>query len=147
MSTSTERLHTAHTTTDDFSAATDYPRRMSDAEQTRRTPVSADSREELDRLVERDDRVLVDVYTDGCTLCQAIEPVLGTVAKVSDVTVVTFNPKHDLDAVTEWSVRSVPTLLLFEDGELVDRLAEGFQGAERILSFVEDDATRDDTAE
>lgn len=117
---------------------------MSDAAQPRQKPIRADSREELDRLVERHDRVLVDVYTDGCTLCQAIEPVLGTVAKVGDVTVVMFNPKHDLDSVAEWDVRSVPTLLLFEDGELADRLADGFQGAERILSFVEDDAVSDE---
>lgn len=114
---------------------------MSDAEQTRRKPIRAESREELDRLIEGHDRVLVDVYTKGCTLCQSIEPVLGSVAKVSDASVVMFNPRHDLDSVTEWNVRSVPTLLLFEDGELVDRMAEGFQGAERIVSFVEGDST------
>lgn len=117
---------------------------MSDAERTRRKPIRAESREELDRLVESHDRVLVDVYTDGCTLCQAIEPVLGNVAKVSDATVVMFNPRYDLDSVAEWSVRSVPTLLLFEDGELVDRMAEGFQGAERIVSFVEGDSANDE---
>lgn len=103
-------------------------------------PVRVESREELDRVVAEHDRVLVDVYTSGCTLCQSIEPVLGNVAKVTDATVVLFNPKHDLASVEEWNVRSVPTLLLFEDGEPVDRMAEGFQGAERIVSFVNRDA-------
>lgn len=100
-------------------------------------PVRAASREEVDRIVAEHDRVLVDVYTSGCTLCQSIEPVLGNVAKVTDATVVLFNPKHDIASVEEWNVRSVPTLLLFEGGDLVDRMADGFQGAERIVSFVE----------
>lgn len=109
------------------------------AETTRSTnePIHADSREELDRTVATHDRVLVDVYTVGCALCQAIEPVLGNVARATDATVVLFNPRHDLSTVEEWRIRSVPTLLLFEDGELVDRMADGFQGAERIVSFVE----------
>lgn len=114
---------------------------MSDATQPTSTskPIHAESREEVDRLIAEHDRVLLDVYSSGCAICQSIEPVLGNVAKVSDATVVLFNPKFDLSSVEEWNVRSVPTLLLFEDGDLVDRMAEGFQGAEQIVSFVEND--------
>lgn len=99
-------------------------------------PVRVESRAELDELIEREPRLLVDVYTEGCTLCQSIEPVLGNVARASDATVALFNPRVDLDSVAEFDVRSVPTLLLFEDGDLVDRTAEGFQGTERVLAFL-----------
>jgi thioredoxin 1 len=103
-------------------------------------PIHAESRAEVDRIIAEHDRVLLDVYSSGCAICQSIEPVLGNVAKVTDATVVLFNPKHDLSSVEEWNVRSVPTLLLFEEGEQVDRMSEGFQGAERIVSFVDGDA-------
>lgn len=108
-----------------------------DAHDPTAKPIRAESREEVDRLIAEHERVLLDIYTANCTLCQSIEPVLGNVAKVTDATVVLFNPQYDLASVEEWSVRSVPTLLLFEDGELVDRMAEGFQGAQRIVDFVE----------
>lgn len=92
---------------------------------------------ELDSAVEEYDRVLAEFYTKGCTLCQAIEPVLGNVARATDVAVVMLNPRDDLDLVEEYNVRSVPTLVLFEDGDVVGRLAEGFQGTERVVEFVE----------
>lgn len=102
-------------------------------------PIHVDDRAELDELIATEDRLLVDVYTEGCTLCQAIEPVLGNVARASDVTVALFNPRNDLDAIAEFDVRSVPTLVLFADGEPVRSMAEGFQGTEAILAFVDDD--------
>ncbi|WP_440008088.1 thioredoxin family protein [Halomicrococcus sp. SG-WS-1] len=100
-------------------------------------PVEAADGEELDRLVAEHDLVLAEFYTKGCALCQAIEPVLGNVARATDVTVVTVNPGDDLDLVDRFDVRSVPTLLLFEDGDLVDRMAEGFQGTGAVVDFVE----------
>jgi thiol-disulfide isomerase/thioredoxin len=77
------------------------------------------------------------VHTKGCTLCQAIEPVVGNVARATDAAVGLLNPREDLDLVEEYDIRSVPTLLLFEDGELVGRLAEGFQETEAVVEFVE----------
>ena len=47
-----------------------------------------------------------------------------------------FIAEHDLELVETYDVRSVPTLLLFEDGELVGRLADGFRGTEAVVEFV-----------
>lgn len=103
-------------------------------------PLRVDTGEELDAVVAEYDRVLAEFYTKGCTLCQSIEPVLGTVARATDVTVVMLNPETDLSLVEEYDIRSVPTLILFEDGQRVGRLAKGFQGAEEILGFIEEHA-------
>lgn len=103
----------------------------------RAKPVRLADRAELEQLLETEDRVLVDFYTEGCTLCQSIEPVLGNVARETDTTVAMLNPRESLGLVDEYNIRSVPTLLLFEDGEPIDRLAEGFQGTDAVLSFVE----------
>ncbi|QOS12040.1 thioredoxin [Haloferax sp. Atlit-10N] len=102
-------------------------------------PVRIETAEELDALVAEHDRVLLDIYTKGCTLCQSIEPVLGNVAKATDVVVAMINPQTDMSVAERYTIRSVPTLLLFEDGELVDRLADGFQGAQAVVDFVEND--------
>ncbi|WP_435102153.1 thioredoxin family protein [Halarchaeum sp. P4] len=101
--------------------------------------VRLDDTDDLDDLLEREDRVLLDLYTSGCSLCNAIEPVLGNVARArDDVTVAMANAGDDLDFVERYDVRSVPTLVLFEDGEVVAKLAEGFQGGDAIESFLDE---------
>lgn len=101
-------------------------------------PVRLDDSDDVEAARERYDLLLLDVWRKGCSQCAGLEPVLGNVARASDVTVAMYNPEHDAEFVEKYDVRSVPTLLLFREGELVGRLAEGFQGAERILSFVDE---------
>ena len=104
-----------------------------------RKPLRLDDGEGFDDLRESTDRLLVEFYTNGCSMCAAMEPVLGNVARATDVTVAMVNAGYAFDLAERYSVSSVPTLLLFEDGELVGRLADGFQGADAVLSFVETD--------
>ena len=108
---------------------------MAVSEQHQRPNRVADG-EELDDVLASHDRVLVEFYTKGCTLCQAIEPVLGNVARETGIPVAMVNPGEDLELVDEWNVRSVPTLVLVADGEAVARLADGFQGGQAIEDFV-----------
>ena len=100
-------------------------------------PVRLEDGEDLAAFVADHDLALVDFYTKGCTLCQAIEPVVGNVARATDAAVGLLNPREDPALVEEYDVRSVPTLLLFENGELVGRLADGFQETEAVVEFVE----------
>ena len=105
---------------------------------TEHTVRTVETRDELDDVLATADRVLVMVRTAGCAVCKSMEPILDIAAKATDATVVVFNPKADLDAVDAFDVRSVPTLLLFVDGALVDRRADGFVPAEELIEFVED---------
>ena len=106
-----------------------------------RRPVALDSEADLDRFVDAHDRVLVDVYTDGRSLCAAIEPVFGNVARAhDDLAVATINPRDDPSLIEQFGITSVPTLVLFEGGAEVGRLAEGFQGGDAIDAFLSDPA-------
>ncbi|MFB6078260.1 MAG: thioredoxin family protein [Halarchaeum sp.] len=111
---------------------------MTASAETPAKPVELDTGADIEAFVAEHDVALVDVYRTGCTLCDAIEPIVGAVAKASDVAVATCNPQTDLDIVAEYDIRSVPTLLLFVDGELVGRLAEGFQGVDAVFDFLAD---------
>ena len=114
-------------------------------------PVRLADGDELDAFVADRDLALVEFYTKGCTLCQAMEPVLGNVARAmaaerelsgtaGDAGVGMVNPETDLALVDRFDVRSVPTLLLFRDGEVVARMAEGFRGASAVLDFLDEHA-------
>ena len=99
--------------------------------------VTIETRTELDDILAARERVLVMVRTAGCTICKSMDPIIDNVARATDVAVVDFNPKADLDAVAEFNVRSVPTFLLFEDGAVVDRIADGFVPTADLVDFVE----------
>ena len=103
-----------------------------------RRPVPVATGDEIDAFVAANDVALVEIYREGCPICASIEPVLGAVAKASGVAVATCNPTADLSVVDEYDVRSVPTLLLFVHGDLVGRLADGFQGVDAVFAFVAD---------
>ncbi|MFB6234752.1 MAG: thioredoxin family protein [Halopenitus sp.] len=105
-------------------------------ETTDERPVTLDDGDDLAELLAREEVALVDFWTKGCSLCDAMEPVVGNVARVADVQVATLNPGNDIDLVDEHDIRSVPTLILFVDGEEVDRIADGFVGVEGVLSMI-----------
>ncbi|MFC6952076.1 thioredoxin family protein [Halorubellus litoreus] len=93
---------------------------------------------ELDAFLESHDRVLLEAYTDGCGICASMEPVLGNVARATDVAVALVNPRDDPPLVERLNVTSVPLLVYYEDGEPVRRVADGFQSADAVLEFVDE---------
>jgi thioredoxin 1 len=99
-------------------------------------PFPVDGSAELAETVNEHDVVLVDFYADWCGPCQMLEPVVETVAGDTAAAVA----KVDIDAnqglAAEYNVRGVPTLLLFADGEPVERLV-GMQEEARLRSVIE----------
>jgi thioredoxin-like negative regulator of GroEL len=100
-------------------------------------PVDLPDGDALDAFVAAYDHVLVQFYTDGCGICASMEPVLDAVAHTTDAVVATINPRDDPPLVERFEIRSVPTEVLFVDGDPVDRLAEGFVSAEDLVAVVE----------
>jgi len=97
------------------------------------------TRKQLDDLLADHERVLVMVRTAGCAVCKSMSPILDGIARSTEATVVEFNPREDLDAVADFTVRSVPTFLLFVNGELVDRRADGFVPSDELAAFTAGD--------
>ncbi|ATW87547.1 thioredoxin [Halohasta litchfieldiae] len=116
------------------------------SESTPNKPIRLADRDELVDLLQSRSPVLIEFYTKGCTLCQSIEPVLGNVARATGITVGMINPQFDLDLVEEHNIKSVPTLIVFDDGAEVGRLAEGFQGTDAVVDFISDHTDGVDTS-
>jgi thioredoxin 1 len=101
-------------------------------------PTRLEDGDELDEFVAGNDVALIEFYTKGCARCQAMEPVLGNVARAADVAVGLLNPGDDLSLVDRFDIRAVPTLVLFEGGSEIARTDEGFQGTDAVVSFVDE---------
>lgn len=93
---------------------------------------------DLDAEIADTDALLVQFYTDGCSLCSAMEPVAGNVARETGVPVVFVNPRDVAGMVEEYQITSVPTLVALREGEEVGRLADGFVSGDELTTFVEE---------
>jgi thioredoxin 1 len=68
--------------------------------------------------------VLVDFWAEWCGPCKMISPVLEEIAEeqAGKVQIVKLNIDDNLDVTRRFDVMSIPTLILFKDGEPQMRL-------------------------
>jgi len=68
--------------------------------------------------------VLINVWATWCGPCQVMGPVVDTVAGENEGKVKVFKINVDENPVTpaQYGVRGIPTLILFNKGEIVDRI-------------------------
>jgi thioredoxin-like negative regulator of GroEL len=100
-------------------------------------PITLSSESELDATLDAHSIVLLELYTDGCGLCASMEPVLTNVARTSEATVARVNPRDDPPLIDRFDVRSVPTFVLFVDGERVAERADGYVAYDELLDWIE----------
>jgi len=67
--------------------------------------------------------VLVDFFADWCGPCQAIAPVIDEVAGEYEgkAGIYKVNVDESQDLAMQFGVMSIPTILVFKDGEMVDK--------------------------
>jgi thioredoxin 1 len=79
--------------------------------------------------------VLVDFWAEWCTPCKMIEPLVDQIAEqfAGKLRVAKIDSDANYEVVTRYNVMSIPTLILFKNGEAVERVT-GFQPKERITA-------------
>lgn len=84
------------------------------------------SDDDMERVIaESDVPVLVDFYADWCGPCRALAPTLEAVAEANQgaLSVVKVDIDESPDLAGRYEIQSIPTLVVFQGGELVGRIA------------------------
>ncbi len=77
-------------------------------------------------------KVLVDCYADWCGPCRMLSPVVEEVSEnLKNITFLKLNVDDAEEVSTEYGIMSIPTLLLFENGELKEQMV-GFKSKEEL---------------
>lgn len=79
-------------------------------------------------VLKNDKPVLVDFYADWCGPCKMAAPILDQLsAEQSDVKIMKMNVDENQQTPAKFGVMSIPTVILFKNGEEIDRII-GFRG-------------------
>lgn len=81
--------------------------------------------------------VMVDMYATWCGPCKMLAPIVDMVSEgEEDVDFYKVDVDENSDLAEEYKVMTIPTLLLFKDGELMDK-SIGFITKEQVLEMIE----------
>lgn len=89
--------------------------------------------------------VLVDFWAEWCGPCKMIAPVLDEIAKDlgDDLVIGKLDIDENQDTAMAFGVMSIPTLLLFKDGQPVERIV-GFQPKPQLMNRLRPHLAKDE---
>ena len=66
--------------------------------------------------------ILVDFWADWCAPCKQISPILEEISqeKIKKIQIAKVNIDENPNTPTKYNVRGIPTLMIFNNGKLVD---------------------------
>lgn len=81
--------------------------------------------------------VLVDFYADWCGPCKMVAPVLEELEQEygDKIKIVKVNIDTQIDLAREYRVATIPTMMVFENGELRDSVI-GYHSKEELVELL-----------
>lgn len=93
--------------------------------------------ENFNDLIQKD-MVLVDFFATWCGPCRMLAPTLEELANDrSDISIVKMDVDRCEELAKQYGIMSVPTLMLFKDGQMISKKV-GFMPKEEISTWIEE---------
>ena len=86
-------------------------------------------------VIKSEKKVLIDFYADWCGPCQKLSPIVDKFAKEhNEIKVVRIDIDAQEDLADKYNIRSIPTLVVIENGEEINRVI-GLVSEEKIIEL------------
>jgi thioredoxin 1 len=87
-------------------------------------------------VLQSEQKVLLDFWAPWCAPCRMLAPIVDEIAtECPDLKVVKVNVDEEVELAAEYGIMSIPTLVVFEKGEVVNKIT-GARPKEAILEMV-----------
>ena len=100
-------------------------------------PIRLTDPNEYENIVSRYDVVLVDFYADWCGPCQMMEPTIEALAEETDAAILKVDVDQFQGLAGHHDVQGIPALLVYENGEQVERMV-GVQTGDALETTITD---------
>ena len=79
--------------------------------------------EDFNEIIKSTKPTMVDFYADWCTPCRTMTPIIEQTKSSlgDDATVLKINIDNNTEIAKKYQIKSIPTLLIFKEGEVVWR--------------------------
>ena len=98
--------------------------------------VNINNRNFREEILNSDKKVLLDFWAPWCGPCRMVVPIVEEIARERpDIKVGKINIDENLDLAGQFAITSIPTLLVLENGNIVNK-AVGARSKRNILSML-----------
>ncbi|MDR1906054.1 MAG: thioredoxin [Clostridiales bacterium] len=92
----------------------------------------------FEEIIKGDKPVLIDFYADWCMPCKMLAPFISEIADdfKGKAVICKVNIDENAEITDKFGIKSIPTLIIFKDGEPVDKVV-GFANKFRLSEMLE----------
>lgn len=81
-------------------------------------------------------KVVVDCFAEWCGPCKMLSPIIDELAEeLTDVNFYKLNVDESVEVVRKYNIMSIPTILIFNDGELINQTV-GLKSKEELKELL-----------
>lgn len=99
-------------------------------------PIHVEGVDHLNEVVGEHGVVLADFYADWCGPCKMIAPIVEELANETSAAVAKVDVDQNQALAAQFQVQGVPTLVLFADGEAVEKMV-GVQDKDSLRTLID----------